>query len=135
MGIKLKKANIQNSNEIHEMQIIAFEPLLEKYRDYETNPGAETFERVKQRFNFDTVDHYFISLHDKNIGYIRIQCLDDNVYKLSQMFILPGYQGNGHAQTAISKASHYTLVPQNGYCIQLNKSQNYATSMKKWGIN
>jgi len=104
MDILLKKAHISDSEKIHEMQIIGFQALLEKYKDYDTNPGAETLEKVKSRFSFDTVDHYFISLHGANIGYIRIQCLDEKTYKLSQMFILPDFQNNGYAQLAIAQA-------------------------------
>ena len=110
----MKKANIIDSEKIHKMQIAGFKDLLEKYTDYDTNPGAETLERIKSRFAFDTIDHYFISLHGRNsfgvpergedIGCIRIQRLDENVHKLSQMFILPEFQGKGYAQNAIYQA-------------------------------
>lgn len=36
MRISLKKANLNDCDEIHGMQIILFEDLLEKYKDYET---------------------------------------------------------------------------------------------------
>lgn len=104
MSVQLSKANMDDSKQIHEMQEIGFKALLEKYNDIDTNPGAETLERVQKRFSLDFVDQYFISLQDKNIGYIRIQRLDDCAFRLSQMFILPDYQGKGYAQEAIQQA-------------------------------
>ena len=77
MDLQLKKTNIEDSEKIHEMQIIGYKALLEKYKDYDTNPGAETLERVKRRFSFDTVDQYLISLSGEDIGYIRIQRIDE----------------------------------------------------------
>lgn len=109
-SIQLKKACENDSGQIHEMQIEGFRALLEKYRDYETSPGAETLERVKRRFSFNNVDQFFIRLADENIGYIRIQRLDEGVYRLSQMFILPVYQGRGFAQAAVKQAE--ALYPQ-----------------------
>lgn len=107
MNLHLIKANIEDSEEIHEMQLKGYKALLEKYNDYDTNPGAETLERVERRFGFDNVDQYFISLAGENIGYIRIQRLDEDTYRLSQMFIMPEYQDNGYAQTAIKQAESF----------------------------
>ena len=67
-GLRLKKANIEDSEKIYRMQVIGFKALLEKYQDYNTNPGAETHERVKSRFAYNIIDHYFISLQDVDIG-------------------------------------------------------------------
>jgi len=105
MNIHLKKASIQDSEKIHKMQVMSFKPLLEKYKDYDTNPGAETLERVKLRFDFNDTDHFLICLYKENIGYIRIRRLYKNhTYMLSQMFIIPGEQGKGYAQAAIRQA-------------------------------
>ena len=100
----LKSATIEDSEKIYKMQIIGFKALLEKYQDYDTNPGAETLEGVKKRFALDAVDQYFITLQDEDIGYIRIVHMGEGTYKLSQLFILPGYQNNGYAQAAIIQA-------------------------------
>jgi len=103
MELHLRKATIEDSEKIHEMQITGFKALLEKYEDYDTNPGAETLEQVRGRFAFDTVDHYVITLRNENIGYIRIHRPNESVCRLSQMFILPNFQGNGYAQATISQ--------------------------------
>ncbi|MCL2427399.1 MAG: GNAT family N-acetyltransferase [Oscillospiraceae bacterium] len=109
MEINLKKADINDCDKIHQMQIIGFKALLDKYQDFETNPGAEALERVRWRFEFPQIDHYLIELHDESIGYIRVDKLDDDTCRLSQMFILPEYQGKGYAQQAITQVELLNL--------------------------
>jgi len=104
MKIELQKVAIDESEELHRLQQLGFCALLEKYRDYDTNPGAESLERIRQRFANNAVDHYWIKLGAKTIGYIRIQQKENNVYRLSQMFILPEFQERGYAQQAIQQA-------------------------------
>jgi|GEM_PF-133515 len=107
LEIQLKKATITDYKTIHKMQVECFKPLLEKYKDYTTNPALETLEKVKARFEFNKVDHFLICLQDtqnaKNIGYIRIQHLDTNTIRLSQIVILPDCQNKGYAQNAIKQ--------------------------------
>jgi len=92
------------------MQIQAFASLLEKYQDFNTNPGAEKLERIVQRMQQDFTDYYFIQVNNKNIGVIRILRLKDNICRISPMFILPEHQGYGYAQQAIVLAE--LLYPQ-----------------------
>ena len=110
MKIHLKKATINDCEKIHQMQTVGFKALLDKYQDFETNPGAETIACIKKRFEYLQMDHYFIELNDKSIGYIRIDKLNGDTCKLSQMFILPEYQGKGYAQQAIKLVE--SLNPQ-----------------------
>ena len=110
MGVRLIEASVSDCEKIHQMQTIGFKALLEKYQDYETSPGAETIERIKWRFEFPQVRHYFIEANGESVGYIRINRLDEQTCRLSQMFILPIYQGKGYAQQAIQKVE--MLNPQ-----------------------
>ena len=110
MEVTLTEANINDCEIIHQMQVIGFKALLDKYQDYETNPGAETIERIRKRFEFPQVRHYFIEANGESVGYIRINRLDEQTCRLSQMFILPNYQGKGYAQQAIQKVEK--LNPQ-----------------------
>ena len=110
MNIHLKKATLYDSALIHEMQRIGFRALLDKYQDFDTNPGAETLERVQRRFATDTADHYLILFANERIGYIRVQRIGEDACRLSQMFILPDFQGKGYAQEAIRIAE--SLYPQ-----------------------
>ena len=101
MNVSLKKATVQDAEAILAMQIIAFKPLLDKYQDYETSPGAETVERIRARMAHPQISSFLIQLGSENIGHIRIYAQSDTVCKLSQMFILPECQGHGYAQRAI----------------------------------
>jgi hypothetical protein len=51
MDVNLIKATLGNADEIHQMQIITFAPLLEKYKDYDLNPGNEKIDRTIARIN------------------------------------------------------------------------------------
>ena len=106
MGIKIEKAVYEDCTEIYEMQIISFRALLEKYQDYDTNPGAEKPERTVQRFNEPATDFWIILLEGKRIGAIRI-CNFGTLCKLKQIFILPEYQNRGYAKEAISLAEAF----------------------------
>ena len=49
MRIKLLKANEDDCNELHFLQIIAFSDMLSRYKDYDTSPGAENKEKIIER--------------------------------------------------------------------------------------
>ncbi|MEK4347104.1 hypothetical protein MKY52_19675 [Paenibacillus sp. FSL P4-0184] len=51
MGISLCKADVSDAEFIHQMQVKAFMPLLEKYKDYETSPANESVEQMINRIN------------------------------------------------------------------------------------
>lgn len=99
--ITLKKAILSDCSEIYDLQIKSFKALLDKYQDYDYNPGAESIEKTINRFNEELSEYYFICLDTKNIGALRI-CRFDNLCKLKQIFVLPEYQGKGYAQQAIT---------------------------------
>ena len=103
MEISLGKATIHDCNQIHQMQITGFKPLLNKYQDFETSPAAETLEQVRNRFKYPQTDHYFIQLKGRSIGYIRISKIDKKTCKLQQMVISTAYQEKGYAQQAIQQ--------------------------------
>jgi len=106
MDITLKKAELRDCEEIHDMQVKAFTDLLKKYQDYGTNPAAEDIEKVKRRMEQSFTDYYFIRMKDYNIGVIRIVREDENTCRISPLFIQPEYQGKGYAQQAILQAEN-----------------------------
>lgn len=108
--IKLRKADIEDCKEIHILQVKSFQELLDKYNDISTNPAAESLERIIQRMNQHFTDYYFIQLDNNNIGAVRIVRLDNDICRISPIFILPDFQGNGYAQQAIVKVE--SLYPQ-----------------------
>ena len=58
--VTLKKAGSADIQEIWQMQRQAFAGLLEKYQDYDTNPGAEGIDRIRYRFEQAGSVYYFI---------------------------------------------------------------------------
>lgn len=101
--IKLEKADWANAEEILSMQQSAFAPLLKKYKDYATNPAAENLERVLERLTYTNTDTFLIVAENTRVGCIRI-AYDNEVCTLKQILILPTFQGNGYAQSAIALA-------------------------------
>lgn len=95
--ITLKKAGRADLMEIHRIQVASFQALLDKYQDYGTNPSAERFERILERFQEKTTDYYLICLNEQNIGMIRV-CDFGTVCRVSPIGILPEFQGRGFAQ-------------------------------------
>ena len=51
MKLKLIRTTFSDCPDIYRLQIRSFGELLEKYQDYETNPGAEKIERIYDDFN------------------------------------------------------------------------------------
>lgn len=102
MQVTLEKATTNDAKTIFDMQVKAFKPLLEKYKDFETNPANETLERVLTRINNPNGGFYNILADNRLAGAISINCKEQLRYWISPMFILPAYQGKGIAQQAIT---------------------------------
>lgn len=102
MEISLSKAGITEASIIHEMQIKAFMPLLNKYKDYETSPANQTVEQIADRINQGFTDYYLIKEANIPVGAIRIVKKENQIYRVSPVFILPDYQGRGIAQKVFS---------------------------------
>ena len=107
--ITLAKAGLSNCEELYQLQTISFRQHLEKYQDYDSNPGAETKDRTLQRLKDPFTDYYFICLSGKHIGAVRISHFE-TLCRLKQLFILPEFQGHGYAQQAILLAE--ALYPE-----------------------
>lgn len=101
MKVELLRATVDDVGEIHAMQLEAFKELLEKYQDFDTNPGNEPIEGVRKRLEQDYTYYYFICVEGKRIGAIRIVDKADKRKRISPIFILPEYWGRGLAQRAI----------------------------------
>ncbi|MEH7612567.1 MULTISPECIES: GNAT family N-acetyltransferase [Bacillaceae] len=101
MKIRLDKATDSDAQVIFDMQVKAFMPLLEKYKDYDTNPANEPIENVIRRINYSSGDFYKIYYNDVLVGAICIYWKEETKFWISPMFILPEYQGLGIAQKAI----------------------------------
>lgn len=101
MELKLEKATENNAQEIFDIQVKAFMPLLNKYEDFETNPANETIERVISRINQYNGGFYKILADNTLVGAIGVFWKEDVQFWISPMFILPNHQGKGIAQKGI----------------------------------
>ena len=110
MPIQLRKATIEDCEQIHRMQVASFRALLEKYYDLETNPGAEPLSRVVERMQQPFTDYYLILLNGSEIGVIRVVRRSEDVCRVAPLFILPEFQGKGYAQAAMLAAER--LYPE-----------------------
>jgi predicted GNAT family acetyltransferase len=102
MDITLFKSGLNEASLIHEMQIKAFKPLLNKYHDYDTSPANESLERIIDRLKQSFTDYYIIKSSNLSVGAIRIVRKENQTYRVSPIFILPEYQGKGIAQKVFS---------------------------------
>lgn len=71
-------------------------------KDYEISPGTESYDIVK-KMNQDNTDYYLIKLENKNTGAIRVVRLSPEECRISPMFLLPEYQGNGYAKQILKQ--------------------------------
>lgn len=103
MEIELLRADIKDAKEIHAMQIEAFKELLEKYHDFDTNPANESVEKVEARLKQDFTYYYFICADSRKAGVVRVIDKKENRTnkRISPIFVLPEFQGQGIAQKAI----------------------------------
>lgn len=103
MEIELLRANISDAKELHTMQVKAFKELLEKYQDFDTNPGNESVEKIEARLKQDFTFYYFICIGQQKVGAVRVVDKKEAVKnkRISPIFILPEFQGKGLAQEAI----------------------------------
>ena len=105
MNIELVRASMEDAETIWRMQRVAFAELLERYQDFDTNPGNEPLEKVQWRFTFLATYFYFIQVDGVNAGAIRIiDHHDESPKKISPLFVIPEYRGKGVAQAAIQTA-------------------------------
>ncbi|MDQ1005223.1 hypothetical protein QFZ28_005801 [Neobacillus niacini] len=95
MDVILEKATNDDAQSIFDMQVKAFMPLLEKYKDYDTNPANETIDRVFTRINNPNGGFYKILVDNILVGAICV-VWKERVHWISPMFILPKYQGKGY---------------------------------------
>jgi len=107
--ITLHEAALDDAEKLFSMQVQAFYGLLEKYRDYDTNPAAEPLEKTVERLQDERSHFFFILVDGDAVGGIRIQEKSDS-HRIGMLYILPESQGNGYAQQAVKLAEN--LYPQ-----------------------
>lgn len=101
--IKLLRAHVDDAKKLHAMQVEAFGELLEKYQDFDTNPANESVEKVEARLKQNFTFFYFICVGQQKAGAVRVVDRKEasTGKRISPIFILPAFQGQGIAQQAI----------------------------------
>lgn len=103
--VSLKAAGREDLRTIWRMQREAFSELLEKYRDGATNPAAERFEKVLERYEQPWTTYYFIVAGNENVGAIRVVDRKDGSRKrISPIWIMPEHRKKGYAGAAVAAA-------------------------------
>lgn len=103
--MKLIRAGKENAEQIWKMQIEAFSELLERYRDYDTNPGNEPVERIAAKLSQPYTYFYSIVVDDETVGAIRVVDPKDGSRKrIAPLFVLKQYRNKGYAQLAMQEA-------------------------------
>lgn len=135
MEVSLVRAGLGDAEKIHKMQLEAFAELYRKYRDAETNPGAEPLSKVVDRLKQPFTYYYFIEADGEAAGAIRVVNMrDPGVPKrISPVFVLPGFRRKGIARAAIAEAERIhgasgwridTILQEDGLC-RLYESLGY----------
>ncbi|PGK33803.1 GNAT family N-acetyltransferase [Bacillus anthracis] len=102
MEITLEKATESDAAVLFQMQIDSFSSLLNKYKDYETNPANESIEKTILRINNPNSKYYKMIIDSKLVGAICISKKElPCKFWISPMFIHPIYQGKGIAQKVL----------------------------------
>lgn len=135
--MELVRISANESEKLWNMQKEAFAELLERYRDYETNPAAEPLSRIDERLAQPFTYWYFIRVDGEDAGAVRIVDMDDGSRKrISPIFVSPEYQGRGLAQQAILAAEKLhgsdnwaleTILEEPGNCYLYEKMGYHRT--------
>ena len=99
--IHLEPATDIDALALFELQVAAFNPLLKKYQDYDTNPANETIDRVYARIHHPAGCFFKIIADGQLVGAICIRWKEDVHFRISPLFLAPEAQGNGFAKQAM----------------------------------
>ena len=142
--MKLIRATKKDANIIWNMQIEAFSELLSRYKDYDTNPGNESLERIEAKLSQPHTYFYYIMVENNIVGAIRIVDLKDSSRKrIAPLFVLKNYRNKGYAQLAIKEVEKIhgsndwkldTILQEEGNC-HLYEKMGYCKTGKTEIIN
>lgn len=93
MNIRIARTNMEEVQELLNIQKQAFQSDLEKYRDFATNPAAESLVPFIQRILIS--QHYTIFIDEEIAGSIDIRKISEDHYVLNQLCLNPKWQNRG----------------------------------------
>lgn len=144
MSIHIEPAVVSDATLLHELQIKAFLPLLEKYQDHSTNPACEPLEKTIERITSDSKGFYKILIKNQIVGGIAFKHVSDQTIWIGPIFVDPDFQNQKIAQQAliqfeaifpnITKYELATLSKESGN-IHLYLKLGYKLQAKKQKLN
>ena len=145
MGILLIRISAQDAEKLWKMQIAAFQDLYAKYKDTETSPATEPFEKIVMRLEQPYTYYYYIKVEDAIVGAVRVvDTKEANKSKrISPIFIMKEFRGRGYAQQAIQLAEEIhgssgwelnTILQEKGNC-HLYEKMGYRKTGKTQVVN
>lgn len=101
MTITLEKAALKDAHAIHALQIRSFLPILQKYKDEETNPASEPLDKTLERITNSSKGFYKILRHHTLVGAVAVKHIAPSTIFLGPLFVDPDYQNQKIAQKAL----------------------------------
>jgi len=101
MTIVLQKAVAKDANQLHDLQVKSFLPLLDKYQDFETNPACEPITKTLQRIIDPSKGFFKILKNHILVGGIAVKQTTPDTLFLGPIFIDPNFQNQKIAQKAL----------------------------------
>lgn len=99
--VGLVKAKRKDARQIQKMQVEAFMPLYEIYRD-DGSPALEALPVVCAKMEQEGSAYYLIQYDGRSVGAVRVIGLGEARCRIAPLFILPQYQNKGVAQMAMT---------------------------------
>ena len=101
MTITLEKATSEDAEALHAIQIKSFSPVLDRCKDYDTNPACEPIDKTLTRIT-DPLKGFFKILKDSIlVGGVAIKHIAPGTLFLGPIFIDPDFQNQKIAQRAL----------------------------------
>ena len=129
--LKVIEISRDSASIVHEIQKISFKSLLEKYQDYDMSPALETLDRIIEKIDRANTKSYIFQLEEINVGWVRVMEVEEMVYKISALCVLPEYQNRGIAQEVLKEIESYypnarkwvldTILEEKGNCYLYEK--------------
>ncbi|NHQ87359.1 GNAT family N-acetyltransferase [Iodobacter sp. HSC-16F04] len=113
--VHIVEATLADAQIIHQMQLVSFKDLLDRYQDFELSPGAEPIERFIARMTQANSTYFLIYFGTVLAGAIRIQKnIKEEICRISPVFILPEYRNKGISQK-VFEIIESKYKPRNGW--------------------
>ncbi|WLR54430.1 bifunctional NUDIX hydrolase family protein/GNAT family N-acetyltransferase [Mesobacillus subterraneus] len=100
-SITLKKASVDDAEELLALQKEVFMPLYKKYKDHETSPVTQSMERFTARF--DRGDYFKILFEAELAGSVFVYEKSPGLMRLHIINILEKYHNKGIAQVVMKR--------------------------------